>query len=307
MLAGAHLRLRGPQALSALSSVPRSLRRRRRAPRGSSTKASAFVRAAWRARSLPWPTMRRPPRGIRRDSLAARISAASSNTTVPLPRRMGGPAVRRSRSRPRPQLLPAAFRQAGPAAPTAAASLGRQDQGVLSQFGATLGQSVGEYLVVGSTLKLMRAGGETHGDLDLGAMATLGAARFGVVVKNATAPAFGAGGDRLELGRQVRTGVRLMSAPPRWHADAVTVAVNEDGNLRRRPTACGGRPRDVAGSLQGRPPSWVERQHTRCPGRLSQSVGASLAVRSGLYVGGQATAGADRSQKGWGFDLRVTF
>lgn len=85
----------------------------------------------------------------------------------------------------------------------------RQDQGtadvylrslVLHQFGATVGQSLGEHLVVGSTLKLVHgrlgagmrpavdasldqaadlgAAGETHGGIDLGAMATFGEMRL---------------------------------------------------------------------------------------------------------------------------------
>ncbi|MES1164762.1 MAG: hypothetical protein ABUR63_03320, partial [Verrucomicrobiota bacterium] len=54
----------------------------------------------------------------------------------------------------------------------------------LSVFGATVGQSVGEHLVVGSTLKLVRAVDQTHVDADVGAMVTKGAVRFGLTVKN---------------------------------------------------------------------------------------------------------------------------
>ena len=94
----------------------------------------------------------------------------------------------------------------------------RQDQGgatevrlrslVLNQFGATVGQSLGSHLVIASTLKLVHGGavsqvqpaadgsldaatgldppGETHAGLDIGAMAVLGRARFGVMVRNVT-------------------------------------------------------------------------------------------------------------------------
>ena len=41
--------------------------------------------------------------------------------------------------------------------------------------------------------------------------------------------------------------------------------------------------------------------------RLSGSAGASAAVRTGLYVDGQVTRGSDRTIKGWGFALRVTY
>src|SRR6185295_18503116 len=42
---------------------------------------------------------------------------------------------------------------------------GREDQGTLSEFGATVGQSIGNHLVLASTLKILRAG-DTHADLD---------------------------------------------------------------------------------------------------------------------------------------------
>ena len=74
---------------------------------------------------------------------------------------------------------------------------------VLNQFGATVGQSLGRHLVVGSTLKLVHgerrrptsqpaqrrlarcrrrtstAAGETHAGLDIGAMASFGRVRLG--------------------------------------------------------------------------------------------------------------------------------
>src|SRR5207249_413902 len=67
----------------------------------------------------------------------------------------------------------------GPPASTETAGASRQDQGVLSQFGATVGQSLGNHLVVASTLKLVHALDHTDGDLDLGALAMVGWARFG--------------------------------------------------------------------------------------------------------------------------------
>src|SRR5207253_1378374 len=48
---------------------------------------------------------------------------------------------------------------------TGAAASGRKDQRVLNQFGATVGQSLGDHLVIGSTLKVLSAG-DTRGDLD---------------------------------------------------------------------------------------------------------------------------------------------
>jgi hypothetical protein len=63
---------------------------------------------------------------------------------------------------------------------TESPSANREDQGVLSQFGVTVGQSVGAHLILGSTLKLMHALGETSGDLDMGAMATFSRFRLGL-------------------------------------------------------------------------------------------------------------------------------
>ena len=101
----------------------------------------------------------------------------------------------------------------------------------LSQFGATVGQSLGDHLVVASTLKLVRAGrrgstsggadlldqaddldvdGETHGDLDLGAMAAFGTLRLGVSVQaRDDAGVRRAATTRFELERQARAGVAL--------------------------------------------------------------------------------------------------
>ena len=47
--------------------------------------------------------------------------------------------------------------------------------------------------MIASTLKLLRAQSETRGDVDVGAMAVFGAARFGVAVRNVTAPEVGDG------------------------------------------------------------------------------------------------------------------
>src|SRR5436305_4754070 len=66
-----------------------------------------------------------------------------------------------------------------PAGSTEQASASRQDEGPLSVFGATVGQSLGNHFVVGSTLKVVRAA-DSHPGLDAGAMATFGKARVGL-------------------------------------------------------------------------------------------------------------------------------
>src|SRR5436309_2261683 len=73
---------------------------------------------------------------------------------------------------------------------TAGTPVGRQDQGVLSLYGVTVGQSFGEHLVVGTTVKLLRAA-DTSADFDVGVMATFGPARIGATLRDVTEPSFG--------------------------------------------------------------------------------------------------------------------
>ena len=226
-----------------------------------------------------------------------------------------------------------------PASSTAAGQPGRQDQGgagvrlrsiAMNQLGASVGQSLGRHLVLGSTLKLVRAGSiastdvaaegaldhaadldvplETHSDLDLGAMASFGAARLGVSVKHVTEPRFGEGDDSLLLSRQVRVGVAVLSAAR--GGDGVTVAF--DADLTRTATAVGDA-RHVAAGAEAR----LFQRRVGVRGgvsantvgglRASTSAGLSVGTRSGMYVDGAATFGADQSRNGWGFALRVTF
>ncbi|HWW87656.1 MAG TPA: conjugal transfer protein TraF [Vicinamibacterales bacterium] len=211
----------------------------------------------------------------------------------------------------------------------------RQDQGtadvrlrslVLNQFGATVGQSLGGHLVVGSTLKLVRGSlgvavrsgsgvslddasaldgsGETHAGLDMGAMATWGSIRLGLVARNVTQPTFGAGSDSMTLKREVRAGV---AATP---TSDVTVAF--DADLTTHPTAVGDE-RQAAAGLE----VWSRDRRLGVRGGISASTvgsarssasgGASWALRHGVYIEGAGTVGADNARRGWGFDLRVTY
>src|SRR5258706_3483533 len=54
----------------------------------------------------------------------------------------------------------------------------------VDQMGVTVGQSFGGHLVIGSTLKLVRAKSNTRADLDIGALATLGFVRLGIVLRD---------------------------------------------------------------------------------------------------------------------------
>jgi hypothetical protein len=192
--------------------------------------------------------------------------------------------------------------------PTATASASRQDQGFLSQFGATVGQSVGAHLVVASTLKLVRALGDNSADLDVGALAVLGGARVGLSVKNLREPEFFDGIRRLELERQVRTGFAFKAGS----ASRVEVLAAVDADLTTTPTAFGDA-RHLATGVE----AWLGNRAVGLRGgvgmntigetRRSGSVGASLAFRSGVFADAQLTRGDDEARNGWGFALRVTF
>ncbi|HEY3043154.1 MAG TPA: hypothetical protein VGJ39_03965 [Vicinamibacterales bacterium] len=195
-----------------------------------------------------------------------------------------------------------------PADPTGSLPASREDQGVLSQFGATVGQSVGPHLILGSTLKLVHALGETRADLDSGAMASFGRVRLGVAVKNLRAPDFSDGDRRLELPRQVRAGASVKAGQP-TRAE-ITAAV--DADLTTTPTAAGDE-RHLATGVE----AWLANRsvglragvgmNTIGETRRSGSVGVSIGLRGGFYVDGQLTRGSDEARNGWGFALRVTF
>jgi hypothetical protein len=191
---------------------------------------------------------------------------------------------------------------------TGTASANREDQGVLSQFGATVGQSVGAHLILGSTLKLVHALGETRADLDTGAMAAFGQVRLGVAVKNLRAPGFSDGDSRLDLSRQVRAGASVKAGA----ANRAEITAAIDADLTTTPTAAGDE-RHLATGVE----AWLVNRsvglragvgmNTIGDSRRSGSVGASVGLRAGLYLDGQLTRGSDQVRNGWGFALRVTF
>lgn len=201
------------------------------------------------------------------------------------------------------------------ASSTAAAGGSRQDLGTLdvrslevSQFGVTVGQSVGGHLVLGSTLKLLRAAGETEGGLDLGAMAAVGVTRIGVMVRNLREPSFGSGDLEMTLGRQVRAGVAVTSLGRATIPATVTV----DADLLDVATAAGDERRIGVGAEL-----WTPRRSVGVRGGYSAStigarrpapaVGLSLALTHGVYADGQLTRGSDPLRRGWGVAVRFTY
>lgn len=217
---------------------------------------------------------------------------------------------------------------------------GRETQGavaarlrtlVLSQYGATFGQSLSSHLVLASTVKLVRgsvASGQvaaadatferaialegetdTHTDLDVGALAHFGVVRLGVSVKNVRTPEFGPDDDREELARRARGGFAIVLTPVRVLSQ---IAFAVDADVTKSSTVLG----DTQ-YLAGGAEAWMFGKRVGLRGGvsknrigsqlLSPSGGVSLAFRPGSYLEGQYTAGSDQSRRGWGFGLRVTF
>jgi hypothetical protein len=220
--------------------------------------------------------------------------------------------------------------------PTAGGQPGRQDLGaagiglrswVTNQFGATVGQSVGNHLVIASTLKLVRAGSttstggslgtaaalevslETKADLDVGALAVVGPLRLGVSAKHVGRPGFGGGASRLELGRQARVGLAWVVGQP-GAATQLTAAI--DADLTRTPTAFGDARHAAAGLEASMPRSRLALRggvstNTAGQGGISTSAGVSLRLtKEAVYIDGATTFGTDRSRSGWAVGLRLT-
>jgi hypothetical protein len=202
---------------------------------------------------------------------------------------------------------------------------------VLEQFGASVGQSLGSHLVVGSTFKLLHGGAvsdvqaaetgsldgaagldpsaETHLGLDVGAMAVLGRARIGVMVRNVTETGFGSGTDAFRLSRQARVGGALSSGS-RGVIGSATLAI--DADLTTATTVLGEERRLAAGAE-----AWTSARtfgvragvsvNTVASRRTAVSGGLSAALKKGVYADGELTGGTDQGRRGWGVGLRVTF
>jgi F plasmid transfer operon, TraF, protein len=215
----------------------------------------------------------------------------------------------------------------------------RQDDGgvaqvrsrALSQFGVSVDQSLWDHLVLGSTLKLIRAGQgsgsldpstdvldqgddldlsqETHGDLDLGLMLAFPHVQAGLTVRNMTTPEFGEGNERFELKRQVRAGLAVLAKSPGW-IQALTVAA--DADVTRTATPFG----DVRHIALGGE-VWLAKRRVGVRGgvaantigerRTSTSTGVSVKTISGLYIDAARTFGRDETIRGWSTSGRITF
>ena len=231
-----------------------------------------------------------------------------------------------------------------PISANGAGSSDRQEEGAipvdlrtfaLTQLGSTVGQSVGDHLVIGSTLKLLRAGRavsldggsgsardrldeagsvdvdqEWETDLDVGAMLALSRMRVGVSVKHLRQPEFGEGESRLELKRQARAGVSVTGGSGSGPFAAITAAVDTD--LTTLQTTLGD-VRHVAAGAE----AWLFDRRLGVRGGFSTntvgdtanstSVGISVGSRSGYHVDGFLSVGSDESRDGWGLSFRLSY
>jgi hypothetical protein len=206
--------------------------------------------------------------------------------------------------------------QIQPSSSTGSAGASRQDTGTLnvhsvelSHFGASFGQSIGRHFVVASTLRYVHGGGDSEGDLDIGAMASVGVLRAGVMVRNIREVDVPVGDVQLVLKRQVRAGVALNSAA-QSSIGGITIAFDTD--ILDVPTAVGDERRFAVGGE-----FWTRGRTIGARGGFSASAigdsrttgsgGVSVAIRRGIYAEGQLTGGSDPTRKGWAAALRVTF
>ena len=222
--------------------------------------------------------------------------------------------------------------------PTGQGGAGRQDRraGVpvrslsARQFGVTLVQALVTDIHVGATLKYVRGtfsedrddglapvselldrgealdegGNVGRFDMDVGLLAVAGTLRIGATMRNVLQPEFGT----MRLPRQVRVGVAVDRE--RVGGVPLTIAVDADVTAYRTPT---GRRRVVA--LGGERWLMAKRVGVRAGARMnavgprerSATAGASVAIRTGVYVDGHAVRGGSADDKGWGLAARVSF
>jgi hypothetical protein len=199
----------------------------------------------------------------------------------------------------------------------------------VTQYGVTFGQSIGDAFVVGSTVKLVRAGvaravttapltldaaddldvpRNTALDFDLGVLARLGHVRLGAAVKNVTNPTFGDPGT-LTLPRQFRVGAAWFSQKTGGFRGVVLTG---DADLTTTSTVLGD-VRHIAGGVE----TWMANGRVGLRGGLSGntigaarpagSAGFSLGITKSVHINAAGTWGRDSSLSGWGAGVSTTF
>jgi hypothetical protein len=208
-----------------------------------------------------------------------------------------------------------------PPLPTAGLGPGRQDQQIeavarafqVQHFGLTLVQSLGDAVVVGSTVRLARGGverDENRFDADIGVLASFGRLRLGLAVRNLTAPEFDTGlAEPWRVERQARAGASMGGEPARGQRPWAAAL---DIDLTRTTLVDGERRSFAAGAER-----WFRNRRLAVRGgarvqtvgdlRPAASGGASVAIRNGVLIEAQATGGSDAADRGWSVAARLTF
>lgn len=212
---------------------------------------------------------------------------------------------------------------------------GRQSvQGLAtSHLGLTLGQSLGDYVVVAGTVKYVQGevvAGTFDGrpedaleaadtfasrstsrvDVDAGAMVAVEQWRVGLLARNLTSPSFDApepAGGVVELDREFRVGVAW---GPGWPGISRLV-VSADADVTRKPGVTGDR-RDVAAGVE----TWWLQHRLGVRGGLRGSTegdarpvvagGVSAAIKSGVFVEAHLARG-DQDGQSWSIGVRLSF
>ena len=210
----------------------------------------------------------------------------------------------------------------------------------LSQLGASFGQSLGEHVVLASTLRLLMGGravgatfvtstgaagttgdsafveaadldidGNYRVDLDLGVMVKAGGMRVGGSVRHLREPEFGEGATAFLLERQARVGAAWMGGQ---HGPVSAWTVAFDADVTETVTVLG-----PARHLAGGGEVWLWNRRVGVRGGLSQntvgaegkatSIGLSFAPKAKFYLDGAFTRGEDDTLEGWAAALRLTF
>jgi hypothetical protein len=211
---------------------------------------------------------------------------------------------------------------------------------VATQLGVTLVQTLAPGLVLGTTIKAVRArfataqrppgtgpaaaleqGRELVGrretvvDADVGLMAVAGHVRLGLTARNLREPGFeSSSGAETTLARQLRVGVAIT---PRGHAAAYAtdpqgLIVAADLDLTRTATPVGDR-RNVAVGIER---WWAGRRvGVRAGARASvvdrarpvATAGASVGIVRGVFVEAAVTRGHRDGDRGWAIGMRAGF
>jgi hypothetical protein len=198
-----------------------------------------------------------------------------------------------------------------------------------SQLGVTLVHSIADGVHVGTTLKYLRGGVATGSDdsaldpsalldraedlsvdadgsldLDVGALGVFGPWRGGLLARNLRGAEYGG----VAAPRQLRVGVAFDASG--WNG--MPLMLSADADLKAYETPLGDRRVIAVGAER-----WFRARRVglragvrfNTTGAEDRAVtgGASVTLRSGLYVDGYAVGGGSSGERGWGVGARVSF